>query len=184
MLFWSKKLPISTAHIEWAFPTWGGNGWRMALFVDVLSCPGALGRCPRISCIFPPSELTFSLFCAFKASYTKINLPPSLPLCLGGLWGVAGWKFMGRVPLDLAHYVWILNKTQHFSGHFSLPVSHKHSIQLSVHYYPGNPCLAYLPLALFFFFLNHFITAFPLEYNKEGQRRRSDKHHLSHAPQG
>lgn len=123
----------------------------MALFVDVLSCPGALGRCPRISCILSPSELAFSLFCAFKSSYTKINLPPLyLPPPLSG-WTLESGRMEVHGEGSIGPCTLHLNSEQSTALlRAFLPPCKPHSIQLSVHYCPGNPCLAYLSLALFF----------------------------------
>lgn len=70
--------------------------------------------------MFPLSELTFFLSCCFQSTLHQNESSLSLPLCLGGLWGWQEGKVVGRVPLDLVHYVCTMNKAQHFAGHFSL----------------------------------------------------------------
>lgn len=174
MLFWPKKLLISTPHTGWTFHTCGGNSHGIALFVDSLSCPGALWSSPLISCIVSHSELTFSLFCiAFKAPYSKINLPPppfSLLLSPGRLWGMAGWRERGEVTLNLTHYVWILNKAQCFSGHFSLIAQSQtpNPAVCSLLFWQSLLGLSF-PCPTYIYIYTHTLSSqlFPLEYNKE-----------------
>lgn len=70
--------------------------------------------------MFPLPELTFFLSCCFQSTLHRNESSLSLPLCLGGLWRWQEGKVVGRVTLDLVHYVCTMNKAQRFAGHFSL----------------------------------------------------------------
>ena len=77
---------------------------------------------------------------------------------------------MGKVTLDLVHYVWMY-KAQHFSGHFSLTAQAK-TLNAVVPFTTvlATPASFIFPLPYFFFPKTLSTQLFPLQHNEEGQR--------------
>lgn len=164
-------------HAQSGLSTHGGDGECAARFADALSCPGASWRCPRISCIFLLSALTFSLFhVAFKAPYIS-PLSPSLPVWkdFGG-WRAGGEGHTGPCTLRL-------NSEQNtgllraFLPHRTAPNTQPSCLFTIV---LATPAWLIFPLPYFFFFPFHH--SFSLWNTTRRDRGESGHQYLSCSP--